>query len=212
MKTKAFIRAIKSFARECPATASPRGEVESSRRQAVPSVIPQARDEPHPMSLDKSKPWSRAAAHHGAGCEDRAKANPAPSGRGRNDREPGQRHGGVGGDGRHRLMLGLMDENSGGGPSGPTPGTSGPTARPVRPTEKSERPIVASKPGNAGGATVSCEALAKQEGAALGRSEQRGGGLAMVPSLEIQNATKKPGRRNGHWVAARRGRPRQRLR
>jgi hypothetical protein len=38
------------------------------------------------MSLEKSKPWSRATAHHGEGCQDRAKANPVSSGRGRNDR------------------------------------------------------------------------------------------------------------------------------
>ena len=36
--------------------------------------------EPHPMSLEKSKPWSRAAAHTGEGCQDRAKANPARAG------------------------------------------------------------------------------------------------------------------------------------
>lgn len=104
------------------------------------------------MSLEKSKPWSRAAAHTGEGCQDRAKANPARSGRGRNDRLPGQRHGGVGGDGRHQPVLGLKDESSSGGPTGPTPGTSGHPARPVRPEEQSERPVVATKPGNAGGA------------------------------------------------------------
>ncbi len=120
--------------------------------------------EPHPMSLEKSKPWSRAAAHSGEGCQDRAKANPAMSGRGRNDRLPGQRHGGVGGDGRLQSMLGLKDESSPGAPPGATSDSSGHPARSVRPEEQSERSIVALKPGNAGGAKgphlveVNCEA------------------------------------------------------
>ena len=104
------------------------------------------------MSLEKSKPWSRAAAHHGEGCQDRAKANPVQTGEAATTASPVNATAGSAGTEGAEPMLGLKDESSCGGLRGPTPGPSGHAARPARPPEQSERPIVASKPGNAGGA------------------------------------------------------------
>jgi hypothetical protein len=104
------------------------------------------------MSLEnkttvKPSPWCV-----GEGYQDWTLANPARSGRGRNDRWSSQRHGGVGGHGRRVLVVALRDEISSGGRQGPTAGPSGQTARPVRLLEKSERSIVATKACNGAGA------------------------------------------------------------
>ena len=88
----------------------------------------------------------------GEGESDGTPANPAVSGRGRNDRRSNQRHGGGGGHGMRVLVVALRNELCGRGRQRPTPGASGQTARPVRRRQKSERFIVAMKAGNAAGA------------------------------------------------------------
>ena len=93
---------------------------------------------------------SRSA--NGEGCQDWAKAIPARSGRGLNDRMSSQCCGGVGEGGMPRRGLELRDEICGGGRRRPTAGASGHTARPVWLPQKSERSIVAAKARNGAGA------------------------------------------------------------
>ena len=57
---------------------------------------------------------------HGEGCQDRRSANPAQAGEAGNDEHSGHHHGGVGGHGTRRSVVGVRDEISCGGPSGPT--------------------------------------------------------------------------------------------
>jgi hypothetical protein len=130
------------FAENAPVTASPRGEVESSRRarHAVRNE-----DEAHPMSPEKTSTVEPSLFKRSEGCQGWTLANPAKSGRGRNDRWSSHRHGGVGGHGMRVQVVDVRDEISGDELRGSTAGASGQTARPVRSAEKSERFIVATK-------------------------------------------------------------------
>lgn len=129
-------------AENAPATASPRGEVESSRRAR--RAVRNGR-EAQQMSLDKPTPVEPSLLLDGEGCQGWTKVNPAPSGRDLNDWLSSHCHGGVGGHGMRAQVVGLRDEISGQALDGATAGASGQTARPVRWSEKSERSIVAMK-------------------------------------------------------------------
>ena len=129
-------------AENAPATASLRGEVESSRR-ARREV--RNEDKAHPMSPEKPSTVEPSVFKRREGCQGWTLANPVLSGRGQNDRWSSHRHGGVGGHGRRAQIVDVRDEISDDEPRGSTAGASGQTARPVRSSEKSERFIVATK-------------------------------------------------------------------
>lgn len=68
---------------------------------------------------------------HSEGCQDRRPANPTRAGEAGNDEHSGHHHGGVGGHGTRRSVVGVRDEISPGGPAGPTADTT-PTTGKVR--------------------------------------------------------------------------------
>jgi hypothetical protein len=131
------------LAENAPATAFPRGEVESSRRarRAVRNE-----GEAHPMSPEKPTTVEPSLFKIGEGCQGWTLAIPVKNGRGRNDHRSSHRHGGVGGHGMRVQVVDVRDEICGGGLRGPTAGAiPASRGRTVRSSQKSERFIVAKK-------------------------------------------------------------------
>jgi hypothetical protein len=147
--SESLVRPIRSLSREGAATASARAEVESSRELAGPSAT---KVNPIDMSPENASPAEPSPCRIGEGPRDWTKANPAPSGRGLNDRLSSHRRSGVSGGGRFGRQVGIKDEICGGGRGRPTPGPSGEPARPTWLPQKSERSIVATKARNGAGA------------------------------------------------------------
>ena len=132
------------------------------------------------MSLENRTTVKPSRCCDGEGESGWTLANPAKSGRGRNDRWSSQRHGGVSGRGMRVLVVVLRNELCGRGRHGPTPGASGQTARPVRRLQKSERPIVAMNASNVVGAKGPHSVDVNSE------AQDR----AMAPGWEIATTTK----------------------
>ncbi len=117
---------------------------------------------------------------HGEGCQDRRPANPAQAGEAGNDEYSGHHHGGVGGHGTRRSVVGVKDEISCGGSTGPTADTT-PTTGKVR---LAGGEVGAAHSSGEGGNDAGAKGPYLVDGNSAGQDE------AMAPSGEIATPPK----------------------